>query len=258
MLRCNGKTFMNLQEAVQWLLNNNALFFLCTEDYAADTEISLEELVNPSPANPKIGSLVLFADGKISTITGITDDSFTVGSEYTDLKYGREVDEFEIDASQHLIVKYMDGTSQDLGPIFSGNVSISGNLSVTGSINGESDPSVKPVYFHPVVVNQEPHAGFDDVETRCNLFILDNSPTPYTMARLISKLVSLMDGGAYILINGYSKDSGGTVNNLYVLQKFSEGVYRFYGNSALGRNAIAMENILNERATINDGVNKVN
>ena len=82
MLKCNGKTFMNIQEAVQWLLNNNALIFVCTENYAADTEIPLSALANPSPANPKIGSVVMFADGKISPITGLTDDLFTVGAEY--------------------------------------------------------------------------------------------------------------------------------------------------------------------------------
>lgn len=128
MLKCNGKTFMNFQEAVQWLLNNNALFFMCNEDYAADTEISLEELVNPSPANPKIGSLVLFADGKISPITGITDDSFTVGSDYTDIRFVKSVDHFSIDASQHLIVTYTDGTSEDLGAIFAGDIHIDGVL----------------------------------------------------------------------------------------------------------------------------------
>lgn len=128
MLKCNGKTFMNLQEAVQWLLNNNALFFMCNEDYAADTEISLSELVNPSPANPKIGSLVLFADGNIATITGITDDSFIVGSDAINIRLDKTVTHFEINASQHLLVHYSDGTSDDLGSILSGNVNIDGTL----------------------------------------------------------------------------------------------------------------------------------
>ena len=41
------------------------------------------------------------------------------------------VTNFEIDASQHLIVNYQDGTSQDLGAIFNGNVNISGTLNAT-------------------------------------------------------------------------------------------------------------------------------
>lgn len=37
-----------------------------------------------------------------------------------------------INASQHLIVTYQDGTTQDLGAIFAGNVVINGNFEVTG------------------------------------------------------------------------------------------------------------------------------
>lgn len=42
----------------------------------------------------------------------------------------KPVSNFEIDANQHLIVNYADGTSQDLGAIFTGNVIISGSLQV--------------------------------------------------------------------------------------------------------------------------------
>lgn len=45
---------------------------------------------------------------------------------------------FSIDGSQHLIVTYQDGTTNDLGAIFNGNVNISGDLSVTGSVSGDS------------------------------------------------------------------------------------------------------------------------
>ena len=40
----------------------------------------------------------------------------------------KPVSNFEIDASQHLIVNYADGTSEDLGAIFNGNVSITGHF----------------------------------------------------------------------------------------------------------------------------------
>lgn len=42
---------------------------------------------------------------------------------------------FSIDASQHLIVTYQDGTSFDLGAIFNGNVNIAGTLAVSTSIS---------------------------------------------------------------------------------------------------------------------------
>ena len=43
----------------------------------------------------------------------------------------KPVSNFSIDAYQHLIVNYQDGTSQDLGAIFNGNVNISGTFNAT-------------------------------------------------------------------------------------------------------------------------------
>ena len=62
------------------------------------------------------------------------------GHLYLSLTNGDELDagnlkpvtSFTINGSQHLIVNYGDGTSQDLGPIFQGNVTIHGDLEVTG------------------------------------------------------------------------------------------------------------------------------
>ena len=158
MLQINGKTFMNLQEAVQWLLANNALPFQCNVNYVANTEIAKTAIINPSPAEIKVGALVLFADSKVGTVSGLTSNGFMVGPEYTDIQTAlayisnvsvnsggyltvtlsdgtvitagqiREVVNFEIDASQHLIVHYNNSTSDDLGAIFSGNIDISGTL----------------------------------------------------------------------------------------------------------------------------------
>lgn len=45
---------------------------------------------------------------------------------------------FSIDGSQHLIVTYQDGTTNDLGAIFNGNVNISGDLSVSGKLENDN------------------------------------------------------------------------------------------------------------------------
>ena len=50
----------------------------------------------------------------------------------------KPVSNFEIDASQHLIVNYADGTSQDLGEIFNGNVNINGNFTANSIIENMS------------------------------------------------------------------------------------------------------------------------
>lgn len=168
MLSINGKKFMNLPEAVQWLLNNNALPFQCKVNYVADTVIAKTDIINPSPAEIKVGSLVLFADSKVGTVSGITDSGFMVGQEYTDigaqlnqitgidldasqhlvftLANGdtidaglvKELSGLSIDASQHLIANYNDGTSTDLGEIFQGNVNIAGNLTADSIIENMS------------------------------------------------------------------------------------------------------------------------
>lgn len=46
----------------------------------------------------------------------------------------KPVSSFSIDASQHLIVNYGDGTSQDLGAIFQGDVNIDGNFTANSII----------------------------------------------------------------------------------------------------------------------------
>ena len=164
MLKIDGKTFMNIQEAVQWLLDNNALPFQSSANYVANTEIGMGTIVNPSPAKVRIGSLIFFADSKVSTVIGLTENGFIVSDQYNDLVDDvvyvsnvelnasghlivtlsngdtidaglvKQVSGFSIDGSQHLIASYNDGSSTDLGAIFSGNVNISGNLTANSII----------------------------------------------------------------------------------------------------------------------------
>ena len=164
----SGKTLMNLQEAVQWLLDNNALPFQCTANYVAGAEIGLGTIVNPSPAKVRVGSLIFFADSKVSTVIAITSNSFICSDEYNDLvddvvyvsnvqlnasghlivtlSNGTDIDAglikqvsgFSINASQHLVVSFNDGTTTDLGAIFSGNVNIAGNFTADSIIENMS------------------------------------------------------------------------------------------------------------------------
>lgn len=164
MLNIGNKNFMNLQEAVGWLLENNAIPFQSTANYAGNTEIAMSTLINPSPAKVRVGSIIFFADSKVSTVIGVTSNSFICSDEYnnlvddvayvtnvainasghliTTISDGQTIDaglikqvsNFSIDGSQHLIANYNDGTTTDLGAIFSGNITISGNLTASGTI----------------------------------------------------------------------------------------------------------------------------
>lgn len=166
MLKCNGKTFMNLQEAVQWLLSNNALPFQCSVPFDSDNPIQISDLINPSPAGLRIGSLILFADGKVGTVTSVDSDTFTVDPSYAQINavgitnleidasgdlivtlsdgetvnagHIKAITGLSINASQHLIASYNDGSTTDLGAIFQGNVNISGNLTADSIIENMS------------------------------------------------------------------------------------------------------------------------
>ena len=75
------------------------------------------------------------------------------GHLYLSLTNGDELDagnvkpvtSFEINASQHLIVNYGDGTSQDLGAIFSGNVNVDGNFTANSIIENMNGYSFTPL-----------------------------------------------------------------------------------------------------------------
>lgn len=55
----------------------------------------------------------------------------------------KPVDNFNINANQHLIVNYQDGTSQDLGAIFNGNVVISGTITANKFIGVTEMETIK-------------------------------------------------------------------------------------------------------------------
>ena len=279
----SGKNLMNLQEAVQWLLDNNALPFQCTADYVGGAEIGLGTIVNPTPAKVRVGSLIFFADSKVSTVIAITSNSFICSDEYNDLvddvvyvsnvqlnasghlivtlSNGTNIDaglikqvaSFSINASQHLIANYNDGTSTDLGAIFTGDISITGNLNVSGSINGEATPSVKPIYFHPI------YAQYDDptYEAKINFLILDNNATPYDSTTFVNKITALMEAGALIQANGYVLNKGTlTAYQVFMLLKTGTNTYTFYINSANGFATINMSTLT--LTNLFDGVNKIN
>ena len=61
----------------------------------------------------------------------------------------KPVSDFNIDASQHLIVNYQDGTSQDLGAIFNGNVNVVGTLNATKVTGDEIVENMSGYSFNP-------------------------------------------------------------------------------------------------------------
>ena len=258
MLKINGKVFMNLQEAVQWLLDNNALPFQSSANYVANTEIGLGTIVNPSPAKVRIGSLIFFADSKVSTVTGLTENGFICSDQYnnlvddiayvtnvainasghliTTLSDGQTIDAgivkqvlgFSINASQHLIVAYNDGTSTDLGAIFSGNITIGGNLTVTGSISGT-------IPFESI----KDSAGHNRFIEGNVIHFTDVTGLTRTYAKWSLSGSHLMVVVAGTLANGTVIPSGYMLGRVDIPQWIKDKIYPTYGSTISAQKFIA-------------------
>ena len=393
-MKIDGKQFMNLQEAVGWLLENNALPFQSTNVFVGDTEISKATIINPSPAQIRVGALVLFSDGKVGTVSAITSNGFMVNSNYTDLaNIAKYITAVTVDASGHLIVTlsdgssvdagilkqissfamsgtdliayYNDGTSYNCGPIFVGSLtlpadltvtddlsvggdssftgpatfdgnvtlsagknltvggnanlqtadfydlatfydeahfdsrvtfyddvsiggnltvtgtttlnddltlvnssiyaddanlagdlavtnsaSIGGNLTVTGSINGEANPSLKPIYCHPILLYKSSE------KNRAMMLIFNNSDTPFTRDTLFDYIVN--NASFRGLLNGIISGA----QTVYIVRNsaYEVGIIYVDASQTSGVNSLAFNKtqFLNAFTAIDDTVHKIN
>lgn len=59
-----------------------------------------------------------------------------------------------------------------------GNVGITGDLAVSGSINGEENPSLKPLYWHSITLKR---IQSNELKFYFDFIILNNDPTPFTL-----------------------------------------------------------------------------
>ena len=119
MLRIGNKCFMNIQEAVAWLLKNNWLPFQANVNFVANTDINLSDIIGTAPVNLKVGSLVLFQDLKVGTVTQVDVTTFQVAQEYVDFRDGINcIDSVEVDNNGHLIVVLTSGETIDAGSVY--------------------------------------------------------------------------------------------------------------------------------------------
>lgn len=133
------------------------LQFLKTVNKALD-EAVLTSVEVSKKGNATLSFVFEFADGTkiesgeivLQQGESVTDAKIVDGHLYLTLSNDERLDagnvkpvtRFEISASQHLIVYYGDGTSQDLGAILQGNVNIDGNLTANSIIENMSGYSI--------------------------------------------------------------------------------------------------------------------
>lgn len=134
----NEETIVSVYDDKMTLLQ-----FLKTVNKALD-EAVLTSVEVSKKGNATLSFVFKFADGTkiesgeivLQQGESVTDAKIVDGHLYLTLSNDERLDagnvkpvtRFEINASQHLIVYYGDGTSQDLGAIFTGNINIDGTI----------------------------------------------------------------------------------------------------------------------------------
>ena len=125
------------------------------------------------------------------------------------------------------------------------------------TINGESSPSVKPIYYHPIYMADT----FGTYKCRVQLAILDNQATAYTKETLLAKIKALCDIGAIINCNGAVDPNESKFFNSYMILK-SGGAYKMFyfasDSASLDSNLVLDTLFEQETFGIVDGVNKIN
>lgn len=164
-----------------------------------------------------------------------------------------------------------------------GNTSVGGALSVTGNavlpeINGETNPSVKPIYCHPVKILR--YGSVEGAIFSLTFLIFNNDDTPFTLATFKQWVIDLADALssnvgqnriASLLCSGYYNNNEvspaivQSTSYLYAI-KTGENAYEFGvdGGNVGGTNiaTIATNDIdvllPTTNITFHDGVNKIN
>lgn len=133
-----------------------------------------------------------------------------------------------------------------------GSATISGNLSVSGAINGEENPSVKPIYCHPIVLQLDDDNAF--VYAECLIF--NNTETPFTWASFKTYLQSFV--GTIMLTGGCKDKANNKVVITTMLRNTGTSIF-IYGVSVNGEQALLTNiDLASKTITLQDNVNKIN
>lgn len=141
--------------------NNYISVFYSSENYNPTTRNYQIGNVNTLNYDLKLGDCVIFSNGYYAFVETLGENTFTIGnvlyfqgeqgvsvvsatinntgnliltlSNNSTIDAGNTgaVRDFIIDNNQHLIVRYLNGTQNDLGAIFNGDINISGTLNAT-------------------------------------------------------------------------------------------------------------------------------
>ena len=174
------------------------------------------------------------------------------------------LDEWYIDSNdaKYILVSNTQSLAKELAD-FEGDVSITGDLSVTGSINGEENPSVKPLYFHPITIkNNESYTAW-----QTSLIIINNSSEPIdTWAKLTNFFNDVYDGlpeginVARFPCTGFMKSATATiVTSVIEIAGKTDGTRYILGMDTSNSTYLSLTaSDIQGAPRVYDGVNKIN
>ena len=129
------------------------------------------------------------------------------------------------------------------------------------NINGEANPSVKPIYFHPIEMHN--YSGVNGYDLYLSMMVLNNSPTAFTKSTLKTFLKSI-DEAKWLLTGALCKSADGKYLSPAYAYNYSGTLY-IYGVENTGaiwessNHPVTLEEVLDSANTqFSDGVNKIN
>ena len=117
-------------------------------------------------------------------------------------------------------------------------------------VEGGTLENAKPIYYHPIYIS-----GID-YTLRLTAAILDNNPTPYTLATFKAKVQELCDADAIINANGLFMLEG-VCYNIFIISKTGPS-YAIYGADYQGNRTYIDLLSISAINSFDDGVNKIN
>lgn len=148
---------------------------------------------------------------------------------------------------------------QTIAPaVVNASTSISAPAGTFTSINGESSPSVKPIYCHPYIFYEKGGGAKEEVSG----FIFNQQSTAYTLGGFydyIASVYALVGNDARFPVSGVFKDGETLVNAIFITMSASG--LQLYGRDD---SEIAHLKLLGDKTAVTesydivDGVNKIN
>lgn len=208
------------------------------------------------------GQLSVVDDGEFDIDISIKGYTLTIHVEFTQatLEDSTPIDDWYIDTNDatYLFTSDAQNLAEQLSD-FTGDVSVTGDLSVTGdatlpSINGEENPSVKPIYWHGLNVFKQDGGKVSSIQ----FHILNNDDTPINTIDKIKTWAESISGQVLIACNGSIPVSNVYKQCVAIIKSATNEYSIYYIDDTNGVVSIPNIDLADYFASVQDAINKLN